>query len=171
VPILRIDDYQTDWLRSGNELRRVRATDDECATWGLREGDLLINRVNSLSHLGKSIVVPASLKGAVFESNMMRVRLRANVLPRYVELYLASRVGKRRLTQRAKWAVNQASINQKDVRATPIHLPEMDEQLRVVGEVDRRLSILCGVETEVDANLLRATALRQSALGRAFGTS
>lgn len=168
VPILRIDDYQTDWLRPVNELRRVRATEDECATWGLSEGDLLINRVNSLSHLGKCIVAPSALAGAVFESNMMRMRLRDHVLPRYVELYLASRAGKRRLTQHAKWAVNQASINQKDVRATPIHLPDLDEQRRVVAEVDSRLSILRGVETEVDANLKRAQALRQSVLANAF---
>ena len=42
-------------------------------------------------------------------------------------------------------------------------------QHRIVAEVDRRLSIVRDVEAEVDANLRRAQALRQSTLQRAFG--
>jgi type I restriction enzyme S subunit len=42
-------------------------------------------------------------------------------------------------------------------------------QRRIVAEVDRRLSIVCEVEAEVDSNLKRAQALRQAVLARAFG--
>jgi type I restriction enzyme S subunit len=168
VPILRIDDYQTAWIRPLTELRRVKATPDQICTWALREGDLVINRVNSMTHLGKCALVPTALAGTVFESNMMRMRLKASVSPKYVEHYLASRLGKTRLTENAKWAVNQASINQKDVRATPVFLPDLITQLEVVAEVDRRLSILKGVEIEVDANLKRAQALRQATLRNTF---
>ena len=48
-------------------------------------------------------------------------------------------------------------------------LPPLTEQLRIVAEVDRRLSIVREVEAEVDANLKRAQALRQAVLQRAFG--
>jgi type I restriction enzyme S subunit len=155
-------------MRPVAELRRVRANDSQVSTWGLRPADLLVNRVNSMSHLGKCIVVPAALGGALFESNMMRIRLVSSVLPRYVELYLGSRIGKRRLTASAKWAVNQASINQKDVQATEIPLPSPERQAQIVAEVDRRLSIVREVEAEVDANLKRAQALRQAVLAKAF---
>ena len=168
VPILRIDDYQTAWIRPFGELRRVKATPDQIATWALREGDLVINRVNSMTHLGKCALIPAALVGTVFESNMMRMRLNNDVLPKYVEHYLASRIGKTRLTKNAKWAVNQASINQKDVRATPIFLPDRPAQQVIVADVDRRLSIIKGTEIEVDANIRRAQALRQSVLSKSF---
>ena len=168
TPIVRIDDYQTDWMRPVAELRRVRATDSQVSMWALEPGDVLVNRVNSMSHLGKCAVVPNALAGALFESNMMRFRLVPEVLPRYVELYLASSLGKRRLTANAKWAVNQASINQKDVLATEIPLPSLVRQASIVEEVDRRLSIVREVEAEVDANLKRAQALRQAVLARAF---
>ena len=167
-PILRIDDYQTDWIRPAGELRRVTASEAQVAAWALREGDLVINRVNSISHLGKCASVPASLAGALFESNMMRLGLKANAVPRYVELYLGGALGKRRLTQQAKWAVNQASINQQDVMATSLPLPDTDTQRKIVAEVDRRLSIVREVEAEVDANLKRAQKLRQAVLQRAF---
>jgi type I restriction enzyme S subunit len=167
-PILRIDDYQTDWIRPACELRRVAASEAQVAVWALRNGDLVINRVNSISHLGKCVSVPESLAGALFESNMMRLCLRSTVVPRYVELYLGSALGRARLTQQAKWAVNQASINQQDVMATPIPLPDIGMQRVVVAEVDRRLSIVREVEAEVNANLKRARALRQAVLSKAF---
>ncbi len=99
---------------------------------------------------------------------MMRFRLMPGVLSRYVELYLGSRIGKRRLTANAKWAVNQASINQRDVQATEIPLPTLERQAQIVAEVDRRLSIVREVEAEVDANRKRARALRQACLATAF---
>ncbi len=49
-----------------------------------------------------------------------------------------------------------------------IPLPPLSEQRRIVAEVDRRLSILREVESEVDTNLKRANSLRQAALARAF---
>ena len=171
VPILRIDDYQTAWIRPLAELRRVKATQDQIATWALREDDLVINRVNSMTHLGKCALVPPPLAGTVFESNMMRMRLKTEVSPKYVEHYLSSRLGKTRLTENAKWAVNQASINQKDVRGTPIFIPDLFTQQQIVADIDRRLSIIKGTEVEVQANIRRAQALRQSTLSKAFGTA
>ena len=53
----------------------------------------------------------------------------------------------------------------------PLELPSLEEQHRIVAEVDRRLSIARGVEAQVDANLKRAQALRQAVLAKAFGTA
>ncbi|MEY4756890.1 MAG: hypothetical protein RJA34_1788 [Pseudomonadota bacterium] len=50
-----------------------------------------------------------------------------------------------------------------------VPLPPQAEQARIVAEVDRHLSIIREVEAEVDANLKRAQALRQSTLAKAFG--
>ena len=55
-----------------------------------------------------------------------------------------------------------------DVERLPVPLPPVAEQSRIVAEVDRHLSIIREVETEVDTNLKRAQALRQSTLSRAF---
>jgi type I restriction enzyme S subunit len=42
------------------------------------------------------------------------------------------------------------------------------EQARIVAEVDRHLSIIREVETEVDANIKRAQALRHATLAKSF---
>jgi type I restriction enzyme S subunit len=51
-----------------------------------------------------------------------------------------------------------------------IPLPPLDEQLRIVKEVDRRLSLLRETEAQVNANLQRAERLRQSILYASFST-
>ena len=62
----------------------------------------------------------------------------------------------------------QPNLNLSLVRAVAVPLPPIADQVRIVAEADRRLSLIRGVETEVDANLKRAQALRQSTLSNCF---
>jgi type I restriction enzyme, S subunit len=62
----------------------------------------------------------------------------------------------------------QPNLNLSIVRRTPVALPPLEEQKQIVAEIDRRMSILQGVEAEVESNLKRASRLRQSILKRAF---
>jgi len=50
----------------------------------------------------------------------------------------------------------------------PLALPPEGEQQRIADEVDRRISLVREIETQIDANLQRADRLRQSILKRAF---
>jgi len=62
----------------------------------------------------------------------------------------------------------QPNLNLSLVRAVCVPLPPLAEQIRIVAEVDRHLSIVRGVESEVDANLERAQTLRQTTLAKCF---
>ena len=168
VPVLRIEDYQDFHVRDRKQLKRLKISADEASTYGLAGSQLVINRVNSPSHLGKTLLVPDHLPPAVFESNMMKIIPSDCVAPSFVAHYLRSTVGRARLTARAKWAVNQASINQSDVCMTPVPLPPLAEQHRIVAEIERHLSVINQTEAAVEANLTRAGRLRQSILKQAF---
>ena len=168
VPILRIDDYQDFYLRDREQLQRLEMTAQETSTYGLATDQLIINRVNSPSHLGKTLLVPDRLLPAVFESNMMKIIPSNLVTPHYLVHYLRSPEGRARLTALAKWAVNQASINQSDVCAAPVPIPPMVEQDRIVADVERHLSVIQQAEATVEANITRAERLRQSILKQAF---
>ncbi|MCZ8095217.1 MAG: type I restriction endonuclease [Acidovorax sp.] len=50
-------------------------------------------------------------------------------------------------------------------------VPPLNEQGRIVAEVDRHISIIREVEAEVASNLQRAQALRQATLAKAFAPS
>lgn len=167
-PILRIDDYQNGWVRSSGDLRKVQASDSDVQLYGLKEGDLVVNRVNSMTHLGKCLTAKPQLKGCLFESNMMRSELATNVSPFFIELYLRSHAGRQRLTKEAKWAVNQASINQQDVKRVAVPLPPLAEQEAIIEAVEAQISVIDHLEADITAKLKSAQGLRQSILRHAF---
>jgi len=102
----------------------------------LRNGDVVINRVNSIEHLGKCALIEGLKEPCVFESNMMRIRTVENLLPTFLRIVLCSPGGRSNLVRRAKHAVNQASINQGDVRDVEIYLPSVEEQREITRRVD-----------------------------------
>ena len=57
------------------------------------------------------------------------------------------------------------------VSRLPIGVPSVQEQGRIVAEVDCQLSVVREVEAEVDTNLKRAQALRQATLAKVFATT
>lgn len=168
TPIIRIDDFQTGWVRQRAELRCVAAEKAEQIEYSLRENDLVINRVNSVSHLGKVLLVRDEHDGCLFESNMMRLKITDECHPNFVAMYLASEIGRKRLISNCKHAVNQASINQGDVKATPIPLPPVAEQIEIFSTVNAYLESVKAVERACEIELKRSTALRQSILKDAF---
>lgn len=134
--ILRIDSFSDGYVASFDSLKRLRVIESEIEQYGLRNGDVVINRVNSIEHLGKCALIEGLDEPCVFESNMMRIRTVADLLPKYLRIALCSPRGRSNLISHAKHAVNQASINQSDVRAVEIHLPSLDEQREIVRRVD-----------------------------------
>lgn len=166
--IFRIDDYQLDWSRPSDELKRVEVSASDLARYSLQQHDIIINRVNSPSHLGKAMFVGSRHLPALFESNMMRISLVSVVEPAYVTFFLQSMYGRQLLTKNAKWAVNQASINQKDVNSTPIPLPPLGEQKEIVRRVQallKRVDELLPVIDRVAASIDRS---EQAVLAKAF---
>ena len=67
-----------------------------------------------------------------------------------------------------KMAVNQASINQQDVKQTEVPLPPIAEQARILALIKQQLSINSKLDEEFDSEYRRADRLRQSILKRAF---
>ena len=87
---------------------------------------------------------------------------------RYLFWWTCSPAGQAQIVDNAS-ATTLPILNKSKFEALPVALPPVAEQARIVAEVDRHLSIIREVETEVDANLHRAQALRQSTLARVFG--
>jgi type I restriction enzyme S subunit len=130
--ILRIDDFSDGRILNLYSLRRVVVEPLIQRRYALNTHDVVINRVNSLSHIGKAALVPKLVEPIIFESNMMRLRCGPRLLPAFLTVVLCSEIARRHWLARAKPAVNQASVNQRDVREMPLPLPEVEEQHEVV---------------------------------------
>ena len=128
--IVRINDYDNDGTKKFNSLRRVLLSEAEIERFGIQRNDILVNRVNSLSHIGKSCIVEDLEDVTVFESNMMRLRLpeTSGISPEYLFIVFNSPRARDYFKKVAKPAVAQASINQEDIRSLAVHLPGLKEQ-------------------------------------------
>ncbi len=129
TPILRIDAFYDGVVTKLNGLKRVRVSVDEATLFGLAFEDIVINRVNSIEYLGKSALIPALPEPTVFESNMMRFKVRrALVNPGYVVHFLQTPFIKTQILSSSKNAVNQSSINQQDVKGFFLNVPPLPLQ-------------------------------------------
>ena len=169
TPILRIDGFYDGFILSDYRYKRVNLSAEEIERYELAIGDLVVNRVNSMSHLGKCALVRSLSEPTVFESNMMRIKVDVDKAEgEWLTYYLSSHAGKKELKKYAKQAVNQASINQTDVGNALVPIPSIYEQKRLVTLIESRLSLCDSIEQTVDVALQQAEAMRQSILKEAF---
>lgn len=169
VRIIRIDGFYDGELVSWSGMRRLEISCEELGKWRVNTGDILINRVNSIEYLGKCALVRGLSEDTVFESNIMRFSVDPEKsIPEYVMRCLSSRPVRRQLVGKAKHAVNQASINQKDVKSCVILLPHIEEQAEIVRCVDQLFAFADQIEQQVANAQTHVNKLTQSILAKAF---
>lgn len=131
IPILRIDGFYDGVVTDFSSLKRLRCSENERQKYLLYEDDVVINRVNSIEYLGKCAHINGLLEDTVYESNMMRMHFDSTRFhPVYVCRLLCSRFVYDQIVNHAKQAVNQASINQKDVLDFDIYEPPLKLQIQ-----------------------------------------
>jgi len=133
TPIIRIANIQDEIINNTLDLRKVELQIDEHNKYSLESGDILINRVNSIQHLGKCALVMDIYENMVFESNMVRIRPdKEKILPEFLFVWLTSKFVKSYISSIAKASVNQASINQQDILNIPIVNIPKEQQMEFV---------------------------------------
>lgn len=150
------------------DIKRMILSHEEMKEYELLEGDILVNRVNSRELVGKAASIPAGLESCVFESK--NIRLRANseyVLSKYISYWLRLS-GQYYFNSNAQQTVGMASINQKQLGTIPLPYCYINEQQKIVEEIERRFSVVDKIEGTIEQNLKQADRLRQSILKRAF---
>lgn len=167
TPIVRINSFKfgSSAIATGS-LKRLRASEDEVAEFALAPGDLLVNRVNSREHVGKTALVGELCEPTVFESNMMRIRVdRERLRPSFAAEFMQTDDVRAQVAPMTKDAVNQSSINQADVRSLQIPLPSLELQLQFEVQIEainaRRSEMHCALaaDSELFASL-QARAFR-----------
>lgn len=130
----------------------------------IHTGDVLVVRSG---YPGTACVVPPTYNGCNAIDILIAVPYAEKILPEYLCAYTNSPLGKR-IIQEKKRGVAQAHFNVSGYSKTPIIVPCLETQKRVVAEIDSRLSLCDSIEQTVDAALQQAEAMRQSILKDAF---
>jgi type I restriction enzyme, S subunit len=135
--ILRINDFSNDGDVVTWAPNRVTADAAESELYALRKDDIVTNRVNSLSHLGKTALVGELTEPMIFESNMMRFRIdNQRATPLYILRLLNSPICKKQIIGSAKRAVAQSSINQGNLKGILLPLPPVVVQEEISGVLE-----------------------------------
>ncbi|WP_396428716.1 restriction endonuclease subunit S [Limnohabitans sp.] len=169
IPVLRMGNIFEGELRF-DDLKYLPKEHDEFPKLLMNDGDLLFNRTNSPELVGKVAVFQAKSTSYSFASYLIRVRTVTGVLPNFLAAYINSNFGRQWVKSVVTQQVGQANVNGTKLQALAVPLPPLAEQTRIVAELDRHMTIIREVESEVDVNLQRAQALRQATLSKAFGT-
>lgn len=138
IRILRIDSFDDGTIADQGALKRLRIDRETTDKFRLSEGDIVVNRVNSPPQLGKSVLIPRLEEPVVFESNMMRMQVNAELLlPSVLGAMLQLNSVRQALIKNAKHAINQSSINQGDVTGIIIFAPPIALQSAFAERIQR----------------------------------
>lgn len=170
TPILRIDGFYDGEVVPNYEYKRVRLEAEEIKKYALHIGDIVVNRVNSMSYLGKCALIRNLEEPTIFESNIMRFRLdKQQIDLEYAMYYLSTSFGRHELIKNAKQAVNQASINQTDVGNALIPIPkDLEAQRNIAQKISAHIAVCNNIEQGIDTAFAQADAMRQSILKQSF---
>jgi type I restriction enzyme S subunit len=144
---------------------------------GLREkdslepGDLLIIRTNGSKDLiGRSAMVQIHLNISLyFASYLIRYKIEDHAnIGAWISTIWDSPFIRTGLERMVATTAGQYNLNIAKLNKLSIPLPPLEEQRRIVAEVERRLSVARQVESSVEAALARSARLRQSILKHAF---
>jgi type I restriction enzyme S subunit len=153
-----------------SDARYLPLSESEVNDLWIKQGDFFMSRGNGSLHLvgrGTSAQNPPEL--TIFPDTMIRLRLtKAIRASGWVRTIWPSHIFRSQIERKVKTTAGIYKIAQPQVEQLVLPLPPLAEQVRIVAEVERRMSILEALRIVVTVNLKRAERLRQSILHRAF---
>lgn len=120
-------------------------THQDISEYKLEIGDMLFSNINSVAQIGK--IVHVNKEYDLYHGmNLLRIKINKILNhPKYIYYLLSNRKQKQYFEMICNKAVNQASINQTDLKKTRLTLPSLPEQQKIasfLSSVDERIQQL-----------------------------
>lgn len=168
LPYLRVANVQDGHFDLG-QIKQVEIRESEYDKWQLQSGDLLLTEGGDWDKLGRGAVWKGQISECIHQNHIFRLRFdQAKFEPRFVHALISSPEGKSYFQNASKQTTNLASINQRQLKAFPVHYPPIVEQRRIVAYLDdlqAKVDAVKRLQAETQAEL---AALLPSVLDRAF---
>ena len=169
LPYLRVANVQNGFLDL-SEVKEIELKKTEMERFLLRYDDVLYTEGGDRDKLGRGTVWKNEIPNCVHQNHVFKARVNKEIAnPEYVALWSMSTPARNYFYEKGKQSVNLASINKTVLSNLEIPILSLNEQVKVVEEINARLSVCDYIEQTVDKTLQQAEALRQSILKRAFG--
>ena len=132
----------------------------------IEAGDLVIAALGARPP--RACVIPPSIGPAIVKADCIRFHPEQQLASSHYLNYALNAESTRTRMETIVHGVGRPRLNLGEIKAIALPIPPMDEHLRIVAEVEDRLSVLDKLEAAITANLKRAERLRQAVLKQAF---
>jgi type I restriction enzyme, S subunit len=126
----------------------------------LRDGDILVQRGNTLEYVGVSAVYRGESNCFIYPDLMMKLRISAEIDTNFIYLVMSSEPCRNFLRSRASGTSGtMPKINQTTLKSLPIPLPPLAEQRRIVDKIDRLMGMCDRLEESIESGKGKQTDL------------
>jgi type I restriction enzyme, S subunit len=175
-PNNRSKDYPTKYIRAANitekgldlsDVLDMEFNPEERERYRLQFGDIVLSEASgSVSQVGKPAIWRDELPLCCFQNTV--IRLRPDLISSEYLLIAFKHFYQSGVFSKVAGGVGINHLSADKFSNIAVPIPSLNEQVRIVAEVDRRFSIVGGIEKAMAASLHRAETLRQKVLQEAF---
>ncbi|WP_313085475.1 restriction endonuclease subunit S [Pseudomonas sp.] len=123
---------------------------DTARKYFLKNGDLLIQRANSIDYVGVSAIYDGADDQFIFPDLIMRIKISECLDKYFIHCYLSSVAGRAYFRAHATGTQgNMPKINQGTVVNAPVPIPPLAEQHRIVAKVDQLMALCDQLKTRL----------------------
>ena len=152
-----------------NDYRIISNNDGEFDAYFLQKGDLVFTRYNGSRRYVGVCAEYKSDKGRLFPDKLVQTRADLPYLnTSYLEKALNCGGSRKFVESKIRTTAGQSGVSGSDIKNIPMPICSLNEQVEISVQLDASLSVLDEQESEIETNLQRAEALRQSILKKAF---
>ena len=148
-PITRIETISSEFI-DRSRMGYAAITEDNYSDYYLQKDDILMSHINSPIHVGKCALCDIKAGEKIIHGmNLLCLRPYPDIEAKFILMVFRSPYFKDEIRPFIKNAVNQASINIRNLSSVHLHLPPVSEQHRIVAKIEEIFAQLDTIEASL----------------------
>jgi len=168
LPFLRVANVYFNSLDL-SEMHTIGLEEKEIERARLEIDDLIFVEGNgSIEQIGRVALWNGAIKNCVHQNHLIKARLSKSVFPKYALHFFCSKVGRDKIKIQASSSSGLHTLSLGKIQKLELPLCSLQEQKKIIQEIESRLSVCDKIEEAIEVSLLKAEALRLSIIKKGF---
>ncbi len=163
-PYLRVGNVYRGYLNLG-QIENFELGDGELERWRLKDGDLLVVEGNgSENEIGRCAIWHEEIENCVHQNHLIRCRPIGHTVSDYTLLFLNSPAGISIMKELSITTSGLYNLSVGKIRKISIPIPPLNEQKRIVANVDQLMALCDDLESKLQKSQKRNDRLMEAAV-------